>query len=77
MTRRAQNTVGTLADSIMEKVAHEQLVKTAALAHTSGVTVTSTLAQLLVKTAECVREEVANSEIDYRDLAMFRKMYDI
>lgn len=77
MARRAQKSVGALADSIMAKVGQEQLVKSAALSHTSGVSVKSAVAQLLVKTAERVREEAANTEISYDDLATFRKKYDI
>lgn len=77
MARRAQKSVGALADSILAKVSQEQLVKTAALSHTSSVAVKSTVAQLLVKTAERVREEAANTEISYEDLATFRKKYDI
>ena len=77
MTRRTQKSVGALADSILAKVTQEQLVKSAALSHTSGVTVKSTLAQLLVKTAASVREEAENTEISYDDLATFRKKYDV
>ena len=77
MSRRAKTSVGSLADSVLAKVAQEQLVKSAAIAHTSGVTVKTAVAQLLVKTAARVREEAANTEISYADLATFRKKYDI
>lgn len=77
MARRAQTSVGALAESVLAQVAQEQLVKNAALSHTSSVSVKSTVAQLLVKTAEHVREEAANTEISYADLATFRKKYDI
>lgn len=77
MTRRTQQSIGSLADSILAKVTQEQLVKSAALSHTSGVTVKTTVAQLLVKTAACVRQEAENTEITYADLATFRKKYDI
>ena len=77
MARRTSQSIGVLADAIMAKVAQEQVVKTAALSHTSEVNVESPLAQLLVKTAARVREEAENSEISYNDLTEFRKAYDI
>lgn len=73
----SRKSIGVIADSIMAQVHQEQLVKSAALSHTSGVTVTSTVAQLLTKTAASVREEAENTEISYSDLATFRQKYDI
>ena len=60
---------------IDQRVEKEQLVKSAALSHTSPAKVKSVLGQLLVKTAAAVREEAGNSEISYADLARFQKTY--
>jgi len=76
MTRRTKVSVGNLADEVMQKVAQEQLVKTAALSHTSKVTVKTAVAQLLTKTAASVREEAENPEISYTDLAKFLEKHD-
>lgn len=77
MTRRMNKSVGAMADAVMAEVEQEQLAKTAALSHTSGVEVSSALGQLLVKTAARIREEAANTEISYGDLDKFRKKYDV
>lgn len=77
MSRRTKISVGSLADSVLAKVSQEQLVKTAALAHTSGATVKTAVALLMMKTANLVREEAENTEISYADLATFRNKYDV
>lgn len=77
MSRRTKQPLGELADSVLAQVDREQLVKSAALSHTSSVTVKSVLGQLLVKTAACVREEAGNTEISYDDLSRFRKNYGV
>lgn len=76
MSRR-NKTIGDLADSVLAEVDREQVVKTAALAHTSSATMKSDLGKLLAKTAEHVHEEAVNPEISYSDLAQFRKKYDV
>lgn len=78
MSRRlSKKPLGELAASVLEQVAQERVVKTAALSHTSSVSVKSDLGQLLVKTAAAVREEAGNNKISYADLATFRKNYDV
>ncbi len=74
---REKKSIGDLADSVLNEVVREQLVKNAALAHTSSVSVKTELGQLLVKVAGRIREEVGNNEISYADLANFRKTYDL
>lgn len=74
---RHRRALGELADSVLAQVDHEQVVKTAALAHISPVSVKSELGELLVKTAARIREEAGNVEISYADLAQFRKKYDV
>lgn len=74
-SRRSKKSLGELATSVLAQVDQERVVKTAALSHTSSVSVKSDLGQLLVKTAAAVREEAGDNEISYADLAIFRKNY--
>lgn len=76
MSRRRRG-LSELADSVLAQVDHEQVVKTAALAHISPVSVKTDLGALLVKTAERVRAEAGNNEVSYADLEAFRKKYDV
>lgn len=75
MSRRTKKPLGELAESVLAQVDREQVVKSAALSHTSPVQVKTVLGQLLVKTAAAVREEAGKTEISYEDLAHFRKTY--
>ena len=76
-SRLVKRPLGELATAVLAQVDQERVVKTAALSHTSSVSVKSDLGQLLVKTAAAVREEAENSEISYADLDAFRKNYGV
>lgn len=72
-----RRSLGDLAESVLAHVAQEQAVKTATLSKLASVTVQSELGDLLVKTAERIRDEAARTEISYADLETFRKTYDL
>jgi hypothetical protein len=74
-SRRTKKPIGELAEAVLAQVDQEQLAKTAALSHTSPVSVKTVLGQLMVKTAAAVRQEAESNEISYDDLAAFRKNY--
>ena len=74
---RKVSPIGDLATAVLAEVDREQVVKTAAMAHTSHINVQTHVGALLLKTAALVREEAEKDSIDYDDLIRFRKTYGI
>lgn len=77
MSRRSPKPLSDLADAVLTEVSREQVVKTAGVSHTSGVSAKTPLGLMLSKVASAVRKEAGNTEIDYDDLANFRETYGI
>lgn len=72
-----KNSLGDLADAVIQKINSTELEKTATVSYTRGTKVNSETATLLTKVASQMREVANNpTRITYDDIAQYRKRHD-